>query len=59
MIHNLTSCMHSYTEEIQRGVTAVLDNIKVHMDKLRNWCASNWTHLKHVLECLGGVLQYP
>lgn len=52
--------MHSYTEEIPRGVTAVLDNIKVlHMDKLRNFCASNWTHLKHVLECLGGVLQYP
>lgn len=23
--------MHSYTEEIQRGVTAVLDNIKVHI----------------------------
>lgn len=36
MIHKLSNIMHAflYTEEIQRGVTAVLDNIKVHMDKL-------------------------
>lgn len=59
MIRKLSKIMHSYTEEIQRGVIPVLEYIKVHVHKLRNWCASNWAHLKHVLECLSRVVQYP